>query len=105
MRAVDIAILVIILCLVGAYGVNFGGSLKQAYIEEVFGLSYGSLMTEVAVCKALADDDSECHISMKVIEKYPVNIDTVGNRRDRFCENFDMKGKVPDKRIYREAVK
>ena len=73
-------------------------------VEGMFGMSYDTLKTEVEVCKALADKDSECHISMKVIEKYPVNIDTVGNRRDRFCKNFDMEGKLPNKRIHREAI-
>ena len=90
-------------CLV-ALSILLGKYSTENEIEELFGIGYESIQNEVSVCRSLADEDSECHISMKVIEKYPVNIDVVGNRRDRFCENYNMKGKVPNKRIHREVI-
>ena len=63
--------LIIAMCLSLLIGVYIGVDIMNNNIEDLFGMSYGKIITEVKVCKALTDDDTSCRVSMNVVEKYP----------------------------------
>ena len=63
--------LIIAMCLSLLIGMYIGVYIMNNNIEDLFGMSYGNIITEVKVCKALTDDDTACRVSMNVVEKYP----------------------------------
>lgn len=86
-------------------GVHFGKQKQQEEIEHLFGMSYAKLIEQVEVCKALADDDTECHLIMKPVEFGPIHERDVSSRRDRFCKEQGMEEKLPSQELLKRVTR
>lgn len=80
-------------------------SSKINRLEQLFGMSYQKIMTEVEVCKLLVDEDTECHLEIKPIEVGERQTMQVNSRRDRFCKAQGMDEVVPTTKILLESTR